>query len=202
MVNIKEVLSRIYNIIPSDKKIVLIDVYDKDTGVIIESGIPIFKNDIFKRKNNIKKIPKTPYIKLSAKGENIVENKYLKNFSRTEKGYLFDLFRSVDSYGRIKYGENYQQYCRNMEDFAKVLDTSYETLRRSLIPKLKKYDLIRVVDIKKGSGYTDETYISFNPVLITNGVYWDRWTLITWLDVVKEFELLSSKNINNILGKH
>lgn len=196
----KEVLSRIFNVIPADKKVVLVDVYDKDTGELYEEGVPIFKYDCLQSKG-VSKNPQAPYVKLYGMnwGIDVVEEKYLKHFTRTEKGYLFDLFRRVDSFGRIKYGENYQQYCREVEDFSKVLDTSYDTIRRTLIPKLKKYDLIRTVTIKKGSGYIDETFISFNPILVANGVYWDRWSLNVWLDVVREFSLLSEKEIVRVL---
>lgn len=119
-----------------------------------------------------------------------------------EKSYIFDLIRCIDAFGRIKYGDNYQQYCRTTEDFSKVINVSYGTLRKSLIPKLKKYDVIRTIKIEKGSGYIDEQFISFNPALVVNGVYWDRWTVLTWRDVIEEFKLLTNKEIKEIIGSY
>lgn len=195
------ILDHIMGVMSREKDIVLIDVYDPDTGEILDSGIPIFKNSYKEKAQGVLKHPKTPYVHLSSvgQGEDIMGIDYFDNFTRTEKGYLFDLFRRIDSYGRVKYGSNYQQYCRKVEDLAKVLDTPYDTLRKTLIPKMRKYDLIRIITIKKGHELADEHYISFNPLLVTNGVFWDRWTLITWKDIVEKYELLNKKQIKKIL---
>lgn len=195
------ILNHIIGIFPPDKQIVLIDVYDKDTGELLDTEIPIFKKDYKYLAKGIMKHPIKPYIYLSSVGQkgDEIGMDYFNNFTRTEKGYLFDLFRHIDSFGRIKYGANYQQYCRKIEDLCKVLDALYDTLRKTLIPKMRKYDLIRTITIKKGHEFADESYISFNPILVTNGVFWDRWTLITWRDVVEKYKLLTHKEIEKIL---
>lgn len=193
----KKVLEVIDNVIPSDKKIVLIDVYDKDSGEVFESGVPIFKNEI-KKKVAINKRPHETYVSTSTSKR--IKDDYFSHFTRSEKGYLFDLFLNVDAFGRIKYGDNYQQYCRTQEDLAKVLGVSYETIRKTLIKKLKHYDLIRVIEIQKGHEFANEQYISFNPAVMTNGVEWDRWTVLCWKDVIEKYELLSSKEINRIIN--
>lgn len=67
----------------------------------------------------------------------------LNNFTRTELGYLFDIIRNIDDKGRIKYGRYYQQYCRKWKDLEKVLKTSYNTIRKSFVLKLKKANIIQ-----------------------------------------------------------
>lgn len=66
------------------------------------------------------------------------------NFTTTEQGYLFDIIRKVDRFGRIKYGKNSMQYCRKWQDLSRVLNSKYDTLRKNLIPKLKKYNIIKL----------------------------------------------------------
>lgn len=194
--NRKEViLNHIANNIPSGKKLVLIDVYDADTGEMLEEQVPIFKKDIVNKGVFMKNLE--PYVRMSS--NKILKDKYYDHFTRTEKGYLMELFLSVDGFGRIKYGDNYQQYCRKVEDLSKVLNVSYETIRKPLISKMKKFDIIRTVTIKKGQDYMDEEFISFNPLLLMNGVYWDRWTVFTWQDVIKEYSLLTDKQIKRVL---
>ncbi len=194
--NRKEViLNHIVNNVPSGKKLVLIDVYDADTGEILEEQVPIFKKDIVNKGVFMKNLE--PYVRMSS--NKILKDKYYDHFTRTEKGYLMELFLSVDGFGRIKYGDNYQQYCRKVEDLSKVLNVSYETIRKPLIAKMKKFDIIRTVVIKKGQDYMDEEFISFNPLLLMNGVYWDRWTVFTWQDVIKEYSLLTDKQIKRVL---
>lgn len=185
----------------SDKKIVLIDVYDNDTGELLEEGIPIFRKEYKDLAQGVLKHPHKPYVYINSIGQkgDLLGMDYFDNFTRAEKGYLFDLFRHIDRFGRIKYGSNYQQYCRSFEDFAKVLNVSYNTIKQTLIPKMRKYDLVRVITIKKGHEFADESYISFNPALVTNGVFWDRWCVLTWKDVIEKYNLLSQKQIDKIL---
>ena len=68
------------------------------------------------------------------------------NFTTTEQGYLFDIIRKVDRFGRIKYGKNSMQYCRSWKDLSRVLGVSYNTIKQSLIPKIRKYDIIQNKD--------------------------------------------------------
>lgn len=193
----EKILNCILNVIPYDKKMVLIDVYDNETGELLESQIPIFKKDYDKDKGIIK-LALEPFLRVSMHKE--LEKKYYNNFTPTERGYLFDLLRNIDSLGRIKYGKNYQQYCRKFEDISKVLNVSYNTIKQTLIPKMKKYDIIRIVTIEKGYEYTNDKYIGFNPILAINGVTWDRWTVIVWKDVIEEFNILTDSQIKRILG--
>lgn len=197
--NSKRVIyEHIHGIMSADKKLVYVDVYDGDTGELIEEMIPIFKYDYKKSYNSVPKYPVTPWVKISGDVSKL-EDLYYSHFTTTEQGYLFKLFRRIDAFGRIKYGSNYQQYCRNTEDFSKVLGVSYNTIKQTLVPKMRKYDLIRIITIKKGHELADEHYISFNPLLVTNGVFWDRWALIAWKDVVEKYNLLNKDQIKKIL---
>ena len=44
------------------------------------------------------------------------------------------------------------------------------------------------------------SYISFNPILVVGGGYWDRWEVIIWYDELMKYNLLSMKKIKKITG--
>lgn len=178
----------------SDKKIVLINVIDPETGEIFEENIPIMKED-YEKQEGVYKITTSPFCRISLNKK--AEEQFLKPFSITEQGYIFAIIRNLDALGRIKYGNNYSQYCRDVKDLSKVLNTSYETLRKTLIPKLKKYNIIRTITIDKGN--SKDTYISFNPILAVNGVFWDRFTVMVWEDIIRDYKLIKDRQIKKIL---
>lgn len=184
---------------PDELKSVLMDLKTIDTGEYILRDEIVSKADVMPRKE-VRKRSLEPFIRIAGLNSKI-EEKYYSNFSVNEQGYLFGIMRSIDAFGRIKYGENYQQYCRDFKDLAKVLNVSYNTFK-SLIPKIKKYDIVRTVTIEKGHEYANEVFISFNPALALNGVYWDRWTLIVWEDVVRDYKMLTDTQINKILRRN
>lgn len=177
-----------------DKKIVLLNVIDPETGEIIEEEITMLKED-YNKPEGVYKITTAPFCRITLNKK--AENEFLEPFSITEQGYIFAIIRNLDALGRIKYGNNYSQYCRDVKDLSKVLNTSYETLRRNLIPKLKKFNIIRTITIDKGA--TKDTYISFNPILAVNGVFWDRFTVLVWEDIIRKYNLLKDKQIKKIL---
>lgn len=108
------ILNHILDVFPQDKNLVLIDVYDNETGVVYAIGRPMFRKDYIDY--NIKPKSLEPFIRVSS--NLILEKEYYSYFSRSEQGDIFKIFRSVDGFGRIKYGENYQQYCRKEEVLA------------------------------------------------------------------------------------
>lgn len=90
----------------------------------------------------------------------IIYTDIIKNYTKVELGYLFILLLSVDiNSGKIKYGNNYSQYCRNFKDLSKVLDTSYETLRKSFIKKIKENEIIKEKD---NILYINPVFVSLN----------------------------------------
>ena len=127
-----------------------------------------------------------------------VYNHYMQHFTQAEKGNFLDLIVRVDAFGRIKYGDTWLQYCRTPKDFEKILGTSYDSLRKSFIPKLIKYDIIRTVIVKKS--YGDQEYVSFNPALVSGGGYWDRHSLIVWWDVLEAHNLVSLEDLMSVTG--
>ena len=127
-----------------------------------------------------------------------VYNHYMQHFTQAEKGNFLDLVVRVDAFGRIKYGDAWIQYCRTPKDFEKILGISYDSLRKSFIPKLIKYDIIRTVIVKKS--YGDQEYVSFNPALVSGGGYWDRWSLIIWWDILEEHKLVSLEDLMGVTG--
>ena len=145
---------------------------------------------------NLIRKPKTPY-NLFTRNKDIARQ-YLINLTPTEKGYLLDLMYNIDALGRVKYEDNISQYWRNYSDLAKVLNIAYDTLRRNLIPKLKANNIIRIVTVDKNIYRT--SYISFNPILVVGGGYWDRWEVIIWYDELMKYNLLSMKKIKKITG--
>lgn len=194
----KLILSYAKRVIPDDFKSVLMDLKDIETREYILQDEIVSKKDVMPS-NKVKKRSLEPFGRVGMLNKQL-EEKYYRNFKPAEKGYLFDILRSIDAFGRIKYGEHYQQYCRDFKDLAKVLNVSYNTIKQTLIPKMKKYDIVRVVTIEKGHEYANEVFISFNPALAINGVYWDRWTLVVWEDVIREFKMLSDNQIKRVLG--
>lgn len=188
------ILNHILDVFPQDKNLVLIDVYDNETGVVYAIGRPMFRKDYMDY--NIK--PKTlePFIRVSSNP--ILEKEYYSYFSRSEQGDIFKIFRSVDGFGRIKYGENYQQYCRKEEDLATVLDLEYSVIKKRLVSKLKKYDILRVIE----NSDTNESYLSINPVLMVNGSKLEKDMVIGWIDVIREHGLLKDSQIRQVVGRN
>lgn len=134
---------------------------------------------------------------LTSKNPKLLDE-YTKDLTTTEIGYITKLSWRVDLYGRIKYGDNINQYCRTYEDLAKVLEVSYNTLRQNLLPKLKSNNILRTVVIDKNTYKT--MYVSFNPILLTGGGYWDRWEVIIWYDELMKHNLLTLKEVKKITG--
>lgn len=192
----QKILNHIKTNVPSDKKIVLITVTDPNTGEIWEEEIPMFKCDIIESYRGETKMALEPYLRLSLNKDII--NDYLIHFTQAEKGNIYDIIMSVDCMGRLKYGDNYQQYCRSYEDIAYLLGMKYETFRKKFLQKLKEYNIIRSIEISKGKSDIVR-YISFNPALAMNGVYWDRWTILIWEDVIRKHNLLTDDQIRKNL---
>lgn len=118
----------------------------------------------------------------------------MNNFTRKEKGYLFDLFRMGNKDGRIVYNN---EYCGTIKDLSKAFNTSYETLNKSLIPKLLEYDLIRESFDKD----LNTTYLSLNPLLYDSIDEWNKWILISWIDIILYYNLMSKEQIESKVGK-
>lgn len=118
----------------------------------------------------------------------------MNNFTRKEKGYLFDLFRMCNKDGRIVYNN---EYCKTIKDLSKAFNTSYKTLNKSLIPKLLEYDLIRESFDKD----LNTTYLSLNPLLYDSIDEWNKWILISWIDIILSYNLMSKKQIESKIGK-
>lgn len=188
----QKILNHIKTNIPKGKRIVLLTITDPNTGEIWEENIPIFKEDVIKSYQGENRMIVEPYLKISVNKEVIKE--YLEEFTQAEKGSIYDLIMNIDALGRIKYGDNYQQYCRGFEDVAKVLDMKYESFRKKLLPKLKENNIIRCIEISRGKA-DKVRYISFNPALAMNGVYWDRWSILIWEDLIRKHKLLSEDQI-------
>lgn len=199
----QKILNHIKNSVPSDKKIVLLTISDPSTGEIWEENIPMFKSDVIEGYKGETKIPLKPYLRLSLNKD--ISDTYLSHFTQAEKGSIYDLIMSVDCLGRLKYGDNYQQYCRNFEDIAYLLGMKYDTFRKKFLPKLKEHNIIRSIEISKGKSDVIR-YVSFNPALAMNGVYWDRWTILIWEDVIRKHNLLTDdqirKNIHHKVFKN
>lgn len=188
----KNIVEKIQNLPTTDLKIVYTTV---DGEYLDELYISKESNkEISREYRLIKKVVKPYSILSKAK----FSKDLLQDFSKTDKGHILDLMVNIDALGRIKYGENYQQYCRNFEDLAKSLNISYDTFRKSLLPKLIKNDLIRTLEIQKSYGKIK--YVSFNPAIISGGGYYDRWTVLVWSDVILEHSLLTDKEIKSITG--
>lgn len=191
-----KILNHIRTNIPKDKKVVLLTITDPNTGEIFEENIPVIKSDVIEPYQGESKLALAPFLRLSL--NKCLDEEYLCYFTQAEKGSIYDIIRKIDAMGRIKYGDNFQQYCRSVEDLALVLGVNYETMRKRFIPKLKKHDIIRTIEISRGE-HDNIKYIVFNPALAMNGVYWDRWAVIIWEDVIRKHKLLTENQIKKIL---
>ena len=179
-----------------EHKLVIAKLYSEDGKELGTQTITMKDKLKLDKELNLIRKPKTPY-NLFTRNKDIAKQ-YLINLTPTEKGYLLDLMYNIDALGRVKYGDNVSQYCRNYSDLAKVLNIAYDTLRRNLIPKLKANNIIRIVTVDKNIYRT--SYISFNPILVVGGGYWDRWEIIIWYDELMKYNLLSMKKIKKITG--
>lgn len=179
-----------------EHKLVIAKLYSEDGKELGTQTITMKDKLKLDKELNLIRKPKTPY-NLFTRNKDIARQ-YLINLTPTEKGYLLDLMYNIDALGRVKYGDNVSQYCRNYSDLAKVLNIAYDTLRRNLIPKLKANNIIRIVTVDKNIYRT--SYISFNPILVVGGGYWDRWEVIIWYDELMKYNLLSMKKIKKITG--
>lgn len=155
------------------------------------------KDILISSKENNKYLRKVcpPFSSISKNSKIIKE--YIDIFTQLERGYLLNLMLKIDAFGRIKCGDNFQQYCRSYEDLAKAVGISYSTFRRNFLPKLKSNDIIREINIK--NSYDTERYISFNPALVTGGNFYDRLEILVWKDIILKYQLLTEKQVKEIL---
>lgn len=177
------------------KKVKIIYLTENDE-YIDESEITLAQKKTLDKDYTLMRKVIPPYV-MMCKHKEIIES-YLEKLTMTERGYILSLMYKIDITGKVRYGDNVQQYCRNYQDLAKALGVSYNTIKQNLIPKLKDNDIIRTVTINKSAYKT--TYIFFNPILIVSGGYWDRWEVIIWFDELMKHKLLTLEEIKSITG--
>ena len=168
--------------------------FTEDDEYLDESEITLAQKKILDKDYTMMRKVIPPYLMLCHHKE-IIES-YLKDLTMAERGYVLTLIYKIDITGKIRYGEHNQQYCRDYQDLAKALNVSYNTIKQNLIPKLKTNNIIRTVTVNKNLYKT--TYISFNPILIVSGGYWDRWEVIIWFDELMKHNLLTLDEIMKI----
>lgn len=191
--NYEKILNHIYDLIPADKKLVLIDTYDFDTGVIYDIGRAMFRKDY--ESETI--MPKTlsPFIRVSV--NKLIDKEYYSHFSDAECWCIQKLIRAMDTKGRIKYGDNYQQYCRDDKDLAKVMGRKYDAIKNKFLPKLYKHDIIRVTV----NNYTETSYISVNPLLAVNGGDLQSDFAQCWIDILRDYGLNTERDLKRVMGR-
>lgn len=177
------------------KKVKVIYLTENDE-YIDESEITLAQKKTLDKEYTLMRKVIPPYVML-CKHKEIIES-YLKTLTMAERGYILSLMYKIDITGKIRYGEHIQQYCRNYQDLAKALEVSYNTIKQNLIPKLKENNIVREVIVNKNLYKT--TYISFNPILIVSGCYWDRWEVIIWFDELMKHNLLTLDEVKSITG--
>lgn len=188
------IMNEIKRVTLSDTKIKLVSIIDDETGEILEEGIPVNKNKM--NEINIKGNCAEPYVRNTLNKE--VINKYLNPLGNADFRRVYDLIYSLDAFGRLKYGENLLQYCRSFDDIGNIVNLDGRQLSR-FIKTIRDLQIIRVVVIDKAI-LGQEFVISINPAIAVNGVFFDRFTTLTWLDVIKQYKLLPDKTLNHILG--
>lgn len=181
------------NVVGCESKIKFIDICDSETGEILEESIPVNKKVM--NSKDVKGNCAKPFVRCTL--NKLVLDRYLRPLGNADFRRVYELIFSLDAFGRIKYGENIQQYCRNYEDIGKIVDLNGRQLQR-FIKNIRDLQIIRVVTIDKALLGTEQ-YITINPAIAVNGVFFDRLTAWTWYDVIQEFKLLSSTDLRYIL---
>ena len=125
--------------------------------------------------------------------------KLLEEFTPKEKGRLFDLLIKIGKHQKIYYNtKNISNYIKDYKGLAKLYETSFDSLRKSLIPKCKKYDIIRIIE----KPY-HRSYLTINPHL--NCDYWNYTEEYKelWKDVInsKEFKDCQIENANIFISQ-
>ncbi|MGL5458129.1 MAG: hypothetical protein ACRDBY_00780 [Cetobacterium sp.] len=178
----------------NESKVKFVTIIDDDTGEILDERIPVNKKKLGEK--IIKGNCAEPYARCTLNKE--VINRYLDPLGNADFRRVHQLISSLDAFGRLKYGSNLQQYCRTFEDIGLIVGLNGKPLAK-FIKIMRELQIIRVVIVDKASLGKDYN-ISVNPAIAVNGVFFDRATTFVWLDVIKEFELLSDKDINHILN--
>lgn len=192
----KKILRKLHNIASSDIKSVNILITDNLTGEVLIDEDECLKKDFIRKYRGEKRKMIDNYALTSINSDRW--NEYAKGFTPTEKGYLFELMIKIDSIGRIKYGKNNMQYCRDKRDLAKLLNITERTVK-DLYRKFSKADILREIRITKG-GEVNSQFILFNPTLSMNGVYWDRLSTMVWKDIILKEGFLTEKQIDKIMN--
>ncbi|MGL4425926.1 MAG: hypothetical protein ACRCZ0_02085 [Cetobacterium sp.] len=189
------IMNEVKRVVLSDSKVALVTLIDSDTGEILEEDIPVNKNKL----NELDKIGGNcaePYARYTINEE--VTVRYLDPLGSADFRRVHKLIRSIDSFGRMKYGNNLQQYCRTYDDVGRIIELDGRQLSR-FIKTIRDAQIIRVVSVDKALlGVTQ--YITLNPAIAINGSFYDRFTVFSWLDVIQEYDLLPEKIIKKIIG--
>lgn len=187
------ITNEILRLVTKGHDLLEISIVDNTTGELLEEGLYVDKFLIKEcwRKDNCL----VPFIKLSANP--IIDRDYFSKLGDADFRRVINLMRKIDAFGRIKYGDNIQQYCRNIDDLNTILNMSEKNFYK-FKKTLKDTDLIRVVSIDKNQ-LGIQQYITFNPAVVMNGKFFDRFTIITWGDVIEKYGLLTKQQISKIM---
>lgn len=122
----------------------------------------------------------------------------LKDFTTAEKGKITNILIKIGKHQKLYFGKSISSYIRTYKGLSKLYGASYNTLRQSLIPKCKKYDIIRIVE----KPY-HRNYLTINPHL--NCDYWNYTEEYKelWKDVInsKEFKDCQIENANIFISQ-
>ena len=185
----------ILDVVDSESKIRLIDIVDSETGEIIEEGYPVNKKVIEDDRMLRKSKCAQPYFTCTSNKK--IREIFLEPLGNADFRRVSDLMYSIDIYGRLKYGDNIKQYCRSYEDIGKIVKLDGKPLQR-FIKTIRDLQIIRIITVDKGCN-GQEQFISFNPAIAVNGVYWDRELSRIWVDIIKEYNLLPDKVLKKLL---
>ncbi|MGL6131947.1 MAG: hypothetical protein ACRCZ9_10075 [Fusobacteriaceae bacterium] len=171
------------------------NLVDVDTGVLYENVVKIrteeqnenYKKHMENKMPDIKTI--APFVRYSV--SKYAKEKLSKLSPATRDRLLYGMFGRLDVFGRIKYGDNYEEYCRSFEDLMKIQELNINT-----IATLKKFRLeLANADIIRFVSFSHGDYIVLNPGIVVNGKSITKAQYLAFKDIIIENFLLEDEEI-------
>lgn len=172
-----------------DESVEYTSIYAMQNGdrLVTKQKIENYKTYLENKKPDIKTL--TPFVRMSISD---YINEKIDALPQKTQAQVFKIVRSIDIFGRIKHGENYQQYCRTFNDLLKIDGINVGESAPS-IRSFKKYLL--QIDIIREIVVNDNKYIVFNPIFACSG---REISIIQWMafrDVIISSGFVNEKQI-------
>lgn len=179
------------------------DLMNLETGQIYSDVVKIRteeQNKNYKRYMD-EQFPKiktlAPFVRLSGGDQS---KEMIMKLTDKSKSRLLLMVLSLDAFGRLKYGGNYEQYCKSFNDICKISgigEMSESTLKR-FKSELISCDILREVKTKERTG------VVLNPLIAVNGVHLSPIMWLAYKTTLLENNLINESEalrMDNIMGE-